>query len=354
MNQKARVVSIAALLLLALGFVALHAVLAQRSPSGSGGIPAMAGPGGGPGGAAPAAPLRAGGTAPVQPGAKDQSGAVPGTPAKVLSAETSFSVQVETVHSQRLQPEIAIGGDIATETNVDVLSDSSGKLISLRAVLGQTVRSGELLAEVDPSKPGSNYAISPVYSPISGTITAVSGQIGATIGSATVIARVGNMDQLVVKAKVAERDIGLLAIGLQAAVQVAAWPGVDFPARLASLDPVVDSVSRTKTVILRFTARDERLNPGMYASVRLFAQARPAALTVPDSAVLSVDGQPCVYVVAPNADRVSRRSVTVGASLKGRSEIRSGLQNGEQVVIAGQERLSDGAKVLVLAGGSGQ
>lgn len=347
MKNKARIVSIAVLALLVLGFAGLSLIYSSRNkPAGMGmpgaglspGAPAAGGSAGAPAAGMPAQ----GGTPPAQglPG-------VPGDAAK--TEETIFSVRLEAVKLERLQQFVDLGGDIATETNVEVLSESAGKLVSVRAVLGQKVRAGELLAEVDPSKPGSNYAISPIYSPISGTITAVPAQIGATVGTATTIAKVGIMDQLKVQVKVPERHIGLLAKGLSAKVSVEAYPEENFAAVLSSLDPVVDSVSRTKTIILHFLRSDARLNAGMYARVRLFANPRSAALTIPETAVVTHEGVPSVYTVAADSDRVRLQEVHTGVAVDGRIEITSGLKAGDQVVVKGQERLDNGSKITVVA-----
>ena len=326
MKIKAKIVSIAVLVALVLGFAALSLIYSHR-----GGMP-------GPGGAV---------TSPGGPGAPSGSSMPGGKPA-LKAEETTFSVRLEAIKLERLQQFVDLGGDIATETNVEVLSESAGKLVSVRAVLGQNVRSGDLLAEVDPSKPGSNYAISPVYSPISGTITAVPAQVGASVGTATTIAKVGIMDQLKVEVKVPERHLGLLAKGLSAKVSVEAYLGENFPAVLTSLDPLVDSVSRTKTIILHFLKADSRLNAGMYARVRLFANPRSPALTIPETAVLTHEGLPSVFIVAAKSDRVSRQEVKTGLAVDGRIEILSGLKAGDQVVVKGQERLDDGSKIVAV------
>jgi len=331
MKNKAKIVSIAVLVLLVLGFAGLSLIYSGRNGHS------------GPAGAPPA------GGGPVQGGAPPAIGA-PGAPgAAAKTEETSFSVRLEAVKLERLQEFVDLGGDIATETNVEVLSESAGKLVSVRAVLGQQVKSGDLLAEVDPSKPGSNYAISPVYSPISGTITAVPAQIGASVGTATTIAKVGILDQLKVEVKVPERNLGLLAKGLSAKVSVEAYPGENFPAVLTSLDPLVDSVSRTKTIILHFLKADNRLNAGMYARVRLFANPRSPALTIPETAVVNHDAVTTVFTVAANSDRSSRQEVKTGLAVDGRIEILSGLKAGDQVVVKGQERLDNGSKITVVA-----
>jgi len=96
---------------------------------------------------------------------------------------------------------------------------------------------------------------------------------------------------------------------------------------------------------------DGRLQPGMYASVRLDAQQAPRVLSLPETAVTySAYGQ-TVFVARQGEDglRVSRVGVTTGERWQGRVEITSGLAEGERAVVSGQLKLSDGMQVEPVA-----
>ncbi len=70
----------------------------------------------------------------------------------------------------------------------------------------------------------------------------------------------------------------------------------------------------------------------MYVTALVNAGVIPDAITVPDAAVLhDTENQPFVYVLT-NGSQFARRGVTVALSNAGRTQITSGLKEGEQVV----------------------
>ena len=76
----------------------------------------------------------------------------------------------------------------------------------------------------------------------------------------------------------------------------------------------------------------------------------PEALTVPEDAIVAGGEGAAVYVVGegtgrPNVFRAKRTAVTTGGRANGRIEIRSGLRDGDRVVISGADSLSDNALI---------
>ena len=131
-----------------------------------------------------------------------------------------------------------------------------------------------------------------------------------------------------------------------AALQVTAYPGQDFPAVVTNVAPTADSQSHTFAVQVTPMDEDHLLRSGMYANVSLLIEEKQETLLVPRAALTEVAGQETVYVV--NDDNTAeQRAVTTGLEEDGRVEILSGLTAGEQVVIAGQTSLQDGSQVEV-------
>ena len=93
------------------------------------------------------------------------------------------------------------------------------------------------------------------------------------------------------------------------------------------------------------------LKPGMFVEVRLATEVRPEAVVIPEESVLPLSGGDYVWVVEDG--RAGRRSVELGVRTPGTVEVRSGIGPGEQVVVGGLERLSEGAPVRPLAEASG-
>ncbi len=145
---------------------------------------------------------------------------------------------------------------------------------------------------------------------------------------------------------VEESRIGQVKVGQNAALQVAAYPGQDFPAIVTNVAPTADKASHTFAVQVTPLDEDYLLRSGMYADVSLLIEEKQETLLVPRAALADVAGQTTIYVV--NGDNiVEQRAVTTGLEEDDRVEVLSGLTAGEQVVIAGQSGLRDGTVVEV-------
>jgi biotin carboxyl carrier protein len=82
-----------------------------------------------------------------------------------------FSVRTENAEKRTLRAFLEVNGDIVSGQEADVFPDASGKLIRLYVALGSRVRKGDVIAEVDPSRPGTSYMSSPIHTPITGIIS---------------------------------------------------------------------------------------------------------------------------------------------------------------------------------------
>jgi membrane fusion protein, multidrug efflux system len=267
--------------------------------------------------------------------------------ASAAGSSSEFSVRLEKAKRQTLQTYLSLNGDVEAETNIDVYADIAGKLANLKVDLGSSVEKGQAVAQVDPSKPGESYALSSVYSPISGTVTAVNVQVGATVSTSTSIVTVGKIDKLEIVAKVPERDVSGLKEGLPAVATFEAYPGEKFYTTIYKVNPVVDSASRTKEIRLRFNKPDSRVNAGMFAKLVVYTEAYPNTLVITEDAILIRNDQSIVFVVKDD-NTVEKRVIQTGISVDGMIEVKDGLTAGENIVLEGQQVLADGSKVKAI------
>jgi membrane fusion protein, multidrug efflux system len=114
--------------------------------------------------------------------------------------------------------------------------------------------------------------------------------------------------------------------------------------KLTLIDNVIDVATGTIHLKATFANDDERLWPGEFVNARLVLSTRQNAITVPAQTVMQGPEGPYIYVIKPD-DTVERRNVKVAATQDGRAIIQEGLNVGDRVVVNGQYRLSDGAKV---------
>jgi multidrug efflux pump subunit AcrA (membrane-fusion protein) len=277
-----------------------------------------------------------------------------GDAAGAESRETPlFSVKTENAARRTLRAFLEVNGDIVSAQEAEVFPNVPGKLVRVNVALGSEVRKGDLIAEVDPSKPGAAYRNSPVLAPISGTVSRAPLPVGTTVGAGTGIAAISVVDKLEITARIPEREVAELTNGLSAEISLPAFPGEIFGAAVVRVSPVLDSASRTKLISLTFDGNDSRASAGMFARVRINTRTYAGALTVPAEAVVRKRGETCVYVVRNNGAALygaEKRVVEAGVSLNGWTEIKSGLAEGEAVVVQGQQLLSGGEAVRVIAG----
>lgn len=115
---------------------------------------------------------------------------------------------------------------------------------------------------------------------------------------------------------------------------------------VAFVDNAVDPATNTVKLRALFVNADERLWPGQFVKIALDLRGAADAITVPDAAVKA--GPEGSYVFVVDADIAHQRAVMTGRSVDGRTLIVSGLRAGQRVVVDGQLRLADGARVRVV------
>ncbi len=121
--------------------------------------------------------------------------------------------------------------------------------------------------------------------------------------------------------------------------------------KLAVLDNQVDPATGTIKLKATFPNADNRLWPGGFVGVRLQIRVARDAVVIPPAAVQRGPRGAFVYVVADGAT-VKRQAVTIGHEDEQDAIVNDGLNGGEQVVVDGASRLSDGAKVAATLAGS--
>ncbi len=263
---------------------------------------------------------------------------------KGKGGSTVFSVKTQIAKKETLHGYVIANGEIESQNSVNVFPDVAGKIMETNVMLGSGVRRGDIIAYVDPNAPGQYYKKSPVYAPINGSIISTPLKNGTTVTTNTVIAIVGDISNLQVSADIPERYVALLKTGLKAQISVEAYPDVVFKATVTRVSPVVDTVSRTKQVILHFDERDSRVNAGMFGKVKLYTKDYSGAVTMPADALVSLNDVLYAYVVK-EGETVERRKVSTGETVDGIIQIIEGISEGEKVVIQGQTSLNDGSKI---------
>ncbi|MBR0031648.1 MAG: efflux RND transporter periplasmic adaptor subunit [Treponema sp.] len=263
------------------------------------------------------------------------------------SNEQIFAVGTYITKEGNLDDYLEFGGDVASVNEIAVLPDMAGKVSRVAVSVGDMVSKNQVIAYVDASRAGMTYSASPVRSPIAGRIISLPVTVGTTVAQSSPVATVARTDELEVKINIAERFISRVSLNQTAIVTFDAYPGIEFPVTVKEVSPVLDTLTRTMQVKLKFNKKDERIKVGMYARVKLITESVQNAIVIPSNAILTRDGKTYVFVVKNGI--AYQESVESGISIDNKTEITKGLSSGDEIIIKGQALLNDGVKVNVIS-----
>jgi RND family efflux transporter MFP subunit len=344
-----------------------------------------AGPGGG--GHGPGQGGSATGGRPGSAGGGPGGGAAPAVPVEVAEVvRRSISSFIET------------NGTLEAENEVDLVAQISGPIVELLVEEGDLVRKDQLLARIDDEEIASQVEISEVAlneaklsferaeklkesnlispeeydqaqtrldtaaaqlegnrvllgfteirAPFAGLIVVRYIDFAQQMSPNAPLFRLSDFNPLLCPIQIPERDLSKVRLGQRAHLTFEAWPDERFEASVLRISPVVDATTGTVKVTLEVEARG-RLRPGMFARVFVETDTRPDTLVIPKSALSLESLGDTVYVAADG--KADRREIDLGFREGDFVEALSGVDEGEQVVVVGQDGLSDGTPIRVLS-----
>ena len=142
---------------------------------------------------------------------------------------------------------------------------------------------------------------------------------------------ISDMSQVWVLVNVYQSDLPFVRVGQKVEINTESYPET-FHGEISYIAPALDPNTRTAQARIVTANPAKKLKKDMYVIARVQAGVNPDALTIPDSALLrDSENQPYVYVQT-DTNRFARRLVKFAGSKAGRTEITSGLKEGERVV----------------------
>jgi membrane fusion protein (multidrug efflux system) len=341
-----------------------------------------------------AAPGRGAAAAPgVASGAGGASGA---------GRSAAIPVRVVPVERRAIAQFLETNGTVESDNDVALVARTSGPIVELLVEEGMKVEAGQLLARIDDAEIRARLELAKVnqgeaelayerakaqyekeilsralFDQASAKLEASRAQVHETqvqldytsirapftgmivtrfikfaqhVQSSTPMFRISAFDPLQCPIQVPEKDLGRLKVGQPAHLTVEAFPGERFEARVLRVSPVVDSATGTVKTMLEVETRG-RLRPGMFASVFLETDRHADALVIPKTALVLESIGDTVYI--KEGEVAHRREVRLGYDEGDHVEVVAGLEAGQDVIVLGQDSLSDGTPVYVLEPGSG-
>ena len=274
----------------------------------------------------------------------------------------------------------------------NIVSQTSGRIVSINAEVGDKVRKGQLLAKMDDvnlAKTRMQYVndstelgrLTELYkigavaqadydlaklsleitkktyynllentflrSPINGVVTARNYDKGDMYSMTQPIFVVQQIVPVKMLINLSESYFTQVHQGMEFDIEVEAYPGETFKGKVNLIYPTVSSTTHTFPVEIVAQNSDQRLRPGMFARVTATFGINHHVV-VPDVAVVKQQGSGEHFIYVLNADNtVTYTKVELGRRLGNRYEIISGIDEGNIIVTEGQARLKNGMAVNV-------
>ncbi len=312
-------------------------------------------------------------------------------------------VEVITVKAGALDDEALSVGTLRSNESVVIRTEVAGRVLKVGFTDGQTVASGALLlkiddsiaaAEVSQAKAEMGLALEnlrrvqdlkeknfvsasaldqaaaahevakaklelaqarlkryTLTAPFAGTVGLRNLTAGDYIKEGADVVAVEDLSSMRLDFRLPEKMNPVVRAGSTLRANFEAYPGRDFMATVIAVDPQIDPAGRSVLIRARLANPGSILKPGMLARVTLSLGQRSNVLMVPEEAVVPQGGDAFVYRVIEG--KAVKTPVRLGLRRPGQVEIASGVQVGDQIVVAGQIRISrDQAPVRIMGSAS--
>lgn len=187
-------------------------------------------------------------------------------------------------------------------------------------------------------------AYATIRSPFSGIVTERLVEVGNLVNANDVVFRTADLDPLLARIYVPEKDIGRVRPGQSVRINV---EGSDqtHTGRVALISPIVDPESGTVKVTVEIRDRLGRLRPGMFTTVNLVIAIQENVLQVEKKALVAeAEGSYAFLFLDGTAEK---RLLEIGIAEGDYVEVLSGLSDGDSIITVGQEGLRNGAPVRI-------
>jgi RND family efflux transporter MFP subunit len=321
---------------------------------------------------------------------------------KAIQQEEIMAVQVQPVVSKALSVPITGSGVLASKSEMKLAFKTGGMIRRVYVNEGESVRKGELLAELDLSEIDAqvrqakvglakasrdlervkrlyadeattlqnvqdatsgfeaatesveiaqfNQKLSKIYAPTSGRILrkiAEQGELITPFSPAFILAT--GESAYIVNIGLSDKDLVKIKIGNKANVKIDAYPEAIFTATITQIAQAVNPATGTYEIELELAkTAGYKLVSGFVVKAELIPNNVPTSLTIPIESLVEANGnQAFVFTLNIDNQSVTRKEISVGNIIENQVEVKSGLSENEQVVVRGGGFLSDKSRVKV-------
>ncbi|SDO29602.1 RND family efflux transporter, MFP subunit [Paenibacillus sp. yr247] len=179
-------------------------------------------------------------------------------------------------------------------------------------------------------------------SPVTGIVSSILVPVGQNTGQSAVMS-IATVDPVLATVNISEASIGKIKTGLSMSVKIPTL-NKSFDGLVYAIHPTMDPTSKSFLVDIKINDDNHEVLPGMFAESSLKSEGKQS-IVVPADAVLSQPSGNAVYIVKDG--KASKVLVKIGVMTSSSFEITSGLKVGDELVVKGQELLSDNVPVQI-------
>ena len=313
-------------------------------------------------------------------------------------APVPIPVEVATVERGRIASYISSTANLVPENQVPVLAEWEGRVARLTVEEGDSVEVGEVLAELDRREgeialqkaqvraetqrlafersrqlheqellsseafdkiklehdvaqqelAEAEWRLEKTYirSPFSGRVTQRTTQLGQHVRPGDELFTIADFDPLVARIYLPEKDVLSLDEGRSVRISLRADAGITFDGRIRQISPVVDTATGTVKVTVESRQTPRQVRPGAFVRIDIERESVADATLVPREAVIRELQRAFAFVAKDGL--AEKRTLELGLEEGDQIQALEGIAPGEQIIVAGQGGLEDGAAIKLL------
>ena len=318
---------------------------------------------------------------------------------KQTAAEQTVRVKVQQIQAEAVNGEQGFSGTIEEQSGASLSFATAGTIKRIYVNSGQTVGAGQLIAELDPTTMQNAYTIAKtaleqaqdtynrmkelhddgslpemqwiaienqlksataseamakksladtkLYAPFGGYIATKDAEVGQNAGPGVPVVKLVSIGSVKVKISVPEDDIQRIKKGSSMKIIVPALNNREFSGSVTERGVSADPRSRTYEVKATINNHDGQLLPGMICQAFTNYMQGTTGVFVPANLVqLDSDNNTFVWVV--NGGKAVKRQIFISNETAQGAQVSGGLSDGDQIIVAGQQKVSNGMKVTIV------
>jgi membrane fusion protein (multidrug efflux system) len=245
----------------------------------------------------------------------------------------------------------------AMEALAQLNYDRDSQLLKTDAVSKQTAETDLATLKSNQAQVAQQQALvgyKSITAPFSGRLGIRQVDLGQYIAPGTPIVTLQQLDPIFVDFYLPQQSLAEIKVGQAVTAEVDTWPDLKFAGKILAIDPLVNTASRNVQVRATFGNPDEKLLPGMFVTVDVDVGAPQHYVTLPKTAIYYNSYGDIAYVVKEEGETSGEKQyvaqqvfVKTGDTRGDQVAVLSGIEPGDVVVSAGQNKLHNGSPVKI-------